>query len=115
MGSCREGEIRAVEVRFGELKLGPQHKKSLPRLRTPLMSLYYEAASLLANPEKAGGSLKSRIYKQKGLKSSPAQLYALITEASKWSKVLKDVIEKCGLLAEEKKVSAIFFPCRKKS
>ena len=78
------------------------------------MSLYYEAASLLANPEKAGGSLKSRIYKQKGLKSSPAQLYALITEASKWSKVLKDVIEKCGLLAEEKKVSAIIFPCRKK-
>lgn len=69
------------------------------------MSLYYEAASVLANAEHAGGSLKSRLYKQKDLKSSPAQLFALISEASKWSIVLKDVIEKCGLLREEKKVS----------
>jgi len=73
------------------------------------MSLYYEAAAVLANPDKAGGSLKSRIYKQNDLKSSPAQLVALITEASKWSVVLKDVIEKSGLLVEEKKVLAVIF------
>jgi putative methyltransferase len=68
------------------------------------MSLYYEAAAILANTEKTGGSLKSRIYTKKDLKSSPGQIFALIAETSKWSLVLKDVIEKCGLLAEERKV-----------
>ncbi|KAF2277221.1 S-adenosyl-L-methionine-dependent methyltransferase [Westerdykella ornata] len=69
------------------------------------MSLYYEAAALLANSDKTGGSLKSRIYRKKDLKSPPAQIVALITESSKWSAVLKDVIEKSGLLAEEKKLT----------
>ncbi|KAF2442884.1 S-adenosyl-L-methionine-dependent methyltransferase [Karstenula rhodostoma CBS 690.94] len=69
------------------------------------MSLYYEAAAVLANSENAGGSLKSRIYKNRDLKASPAQLFALISEASKWSLVLKDVVERCGLLAEEKKLT----------
>jgi putative methyltransferase len=68
------------------------------------MSLYYEAAAVLANTENAGGSLKSRIYGKKDLKSTPGQLFALIAETSKWSVVLKDVIEKCKLLAEERKV-----------
>ena len=76
------------------------------------MSLYYEAAGVLANPEKIGGSLKSRIYKNKELKSSPAQLFALISEASKWSLVLKDIIERCGLLALEKKVRTMGNPTR---
>lgn len=79
-------------------------KKSRQSSSTPPMSLYYEAAAVLANPDRAGGSLKSRIYKQKDLKSSPAQIVALVTEASKWSAVLKEVIEQSGLLAEEKKV-----------
>ncbi|KAJ4360150.1 uncharacterized protein N0V89_000710 [Didymosphaeria variabile] len=69
------------------------------------MSLYYEAAAVLANPDSAGGSLKSRIYRNKDLKTSSAQLFALISEASKWSLILKDVIERCGLLAEEKKLT----------
>jgi putative methyltransferase len=68
------------------------------------MSLYYEAAAILANADNTGGSLVSRIYTKKDLKSSPGQIFALIAEASKWSIVLKDVIEKCGLLAEERKV-----------
>jgi putative methyltransferase len=72
------------------------------------MSLYYEAAAVLANTDNTGGSLKSRIYKQKDLKSKPAQLFALIIEASKWSPVLKDVVEKTGLLAEEKKVRVAY-------
>ncbi|OAL04898.1 S-adenosyl-L-methionine-dependent methyltransferase [Phaeosphaeriaceae sp. SRC1lsM3a] len=71
------------------------------------MSLYYEAAAILANTEKVGGSLKSRIYTKKDLKSTPGQIFALIAEASKWSVVLKDVIEKCGLLAEERKLTPI--------
>jgi len=68
------------------------------------MSLYYEAASVLANTSNAGGSLKSRIYNNKDLKSTPAQLFALISEASKWSVVVKNVVERCGVLAEERKV-----------
>ena len=72
---------------------------------TAPMSLYYEAAAILANADKVGGSLKSRIFNKKELKSTPGQLFALIAESSKWSVVLKDVIEKTKLLAEERKVS----------
>ena len=68
------------------------------------MSLYYEAADLLANASDEGGSLKSRIYKRKGLKSNPAHIYALIMESRKWSSILKDVIEDSELLIKEKKV-----------
>jgi len=68
------------------------------------MSLYYEAAAILANSDNIGGSLKSRIYKKKDLKSTPGQIFALIAESSKWSLVLKHVIERTSLLAEEKKV-----------
>ncbi|KAF2026253.1 hypothetical protein EK21DRAFT_74691 [Setomelanomma holmii] len=71
------------------------------------MSLYYEAAALLANTENTGGSLKSRLFTKRDLKSSPGQIFALIAEASKWSLVLKDVIENCSLLAEEKKLTPI--------
>jgi putative methyltransferase len=69
------------------------------------MSLYYEAAAILANSDNIGGSLKSRIFNKKDLKSTPGQIFALIAESSKWSVVLKDVIEKTKLLAEERKVS----------
>ncbi|KAF2736330.1 NOL1/NOP2/Sun domain family [Polyplosphaeria fusca] len=71
------------------------------------MSLYYEAAALLANPDKTGGSLKSRVYKKKDLKSSPAQLFALLTESAKWSVVLKGVVERSGLLAAERKLTPV--------
>ncbi|KAH7066616.1 S-adenosyl-L-methionine-dependent methyltransferase [Paraphoma chrysanthemicola] len=71
------------------------------------MSLYYEAAALLANADNTGGSLKSRLFTKKDLKSSPGQIFALIAEASKWSPVLKDIIEKCRLLEEEKKLTPI--------
>ncbi|EOA85242.1 uncharacterized protein SETTUDRAFT_20759 [Exserohilum turcica Et28A] len=71
------------------------------------MSLYYEAAAILANSDNVGGSLKSRIYNKKDLKSTPGQLFALVAETSKWSVVLKDVIDKCKLLAEEKKLTPI--------
>lgn len=78
------------------------------------MSLYYEAADVLANTANAGGSLKSRIYKSLDRKSSPAQLYALVSEAAKWSYFLKDVIEKGGLLEEEKKVRTMHLQIFKK-
>lgn len=68
------------------------------------MSLYYETATILENPDKVGGSFKARIFKKKDLKSKPGQIYALVAEASKWSVVLKDVIEKCEVLKSEWKV-----------
>ena len=59
---------------------------------------------MLTNAEKAGGSLKSRIYDKKDLKSNPTQLFALVTEASKWSGVLKGVVDRSGVLKDERKV-----------
>jgi len=96
-----------------ESELGPNAKKFATLLShahahaTASMSLYYEAATVLANTENTGGSLKSRIYGKKDLKSTPGQLFALIAETSKWSIVLKDVIEKTKLLAEERKVGSL--------
>ncbi|OJD30758.1 nol1 nop2 sun family protein [Diplodia corticola] len=71
------------------------------------MSLYYEAAAILENAEKTGGSLTSRIYGKKGLKSKPTAIYALVTEATKWSAVLKDVVENSGTLKLEKKLTPL--------
>lgn len=68
------------------------------------MSLYYEAAALLANADAKGGSLKSRIFGKKDLKSSPGAVFALITEATKWSAPLKDIIERSEILKLEKRV-----------
>jgi putative methyltransferase len=69
------------------------------------MSLYYEAAEVLAAPTNAGGSLKSKIFNDgKTFKSQPAQIYALAIETCKWSLVLKEIIEHATLLSLERKV-----------
>lgn len=73
------------------------------------MSLYYDAATILSSSATdRGGSFKSRIYNSKSLKASPAQIYALVTEASKWDILLKEVIEHAGILALESKVTKPF-------
>ena len=71
------------------------------------MSLYYEAADVLTAPTSSGGSLKSRVFSKKDLKSPPAQIYALVIETCKWSAVLKEVIENTELLKLERKVSSL--------
>jgi putative methyltransferase len=70
------------------------------------MSLYYEAADVLssATGANAGGSLKSRIFSRKDLKSQPAQIYALAIETCKWSSVLKEIVENADILRLERKV-----------
>lgn len=68
------------------------------------MSLYHETAEFLTAPSNAGGSLKSRIFSKKDLKSQPAQVYALAIESCKWSSVLKEVIENADILKLERKV-----------
>jgi hypothetical protein len=73
------------------------------------MSLYFEASDILANVEAKGGSLKNRIFGKKDLKSSPGAIFALVAETTKWSSVLKEVIEKSDILKLEKKVGS---PCR---
>ena len=78
------------------------------------MSLYYEAAEVLTAPNDAGGSLKSRVFSSKTLKSQPAQVYALVIETCKWSSILKEVIERAKLLGLERKVRlayAVFSNC----
>jgi putative methyltransferase len=74
------------------------------------MSLYYEAEAVLTNAENIGGSLKSRIFGKKTSKHSPAQIYALVSEATKWSPVLKVVVEKSELLKSEKKANSPSIP-----
>ena len=74
------------------------------------MSLYHEAAELLLTSPNDGGSLKARVFRKKGLKSPPAQLYALVLQSSKWSPVLKDVIERTELLKHERKASHHLLP-----
>lgn len=75
----------------------------------PTMSLYFDAVAILTAPS-VGGSFKSRIYSARNLRASPAQIYALITEASKWDRVLAEVIEKADILSVERKVSNINSP-----
>ncbi|KAH2282632.1 hypothetical protein KXW02_004016 [Aspergillus fumigatus] len=71
------------------------------------MSLYYDAVSVLTAPSSTGGSFKSRIYSSRNLKSSPAQIYALVIEASKWDILLKEVIEAAGILKHEPKLTPL--------
>ncbi|KAK8178021.1 S-adenosyl-L-methionine-dependent methyltransferase [Phyllosticta citrichinensis] len=62
------------------------------------MSLYYEAASVIENTNKKGGSLKSRIFGDKSLKSNKASIFALVTESTKWSPILKDLTPLLAIL-----------------
>lgn len=84
-----------------------------PRIEQSKMSLYYEAAAAIANAENVGGSLKSRIYGNKKSKAPPAQIYALVSETTRWSLVLKDVVEKSGVLKLERKVGLWLSPMKR--
>ena len=68
------------------------------------MSLYHEAAKVLASSQAGDTSIKSLVYSKKGWKSDPKTLFALSTEAAKWSEVLSEVVERSGLLNAEKQV-----------
>jgi len=66
--------------------------------------LYHEAAQVIEAASKSSDSLSSQVYGNKNLKSKPAQVYALVIEASKWSPLLCKVVEEAGLLQLERKV-----------
>ncbi|KAK5990199.1 25S rRNA (cytosine-C(5))-methyltransferase rcm1 [Cladobotryum mycophilum] len=74
------------------------------------MSLYHEAAEVLStflngSSSSTGGSLKSRVFGKKTGKAPAGQLYALVLESSKWSPVLKEVIERAEILKLERKLT----------
>ncbi|OLN83069.1 25S rRNA (cytosine-C(5))-methyltransferase rcm1 [Colletotrichum chlorophyti] len=71
------------------------------------MSLYHETAEILSASPDHGGSLKSRVFGKRGLKSPPAQVYALALETCKWSGVLKEVIEAADILRHERKITPV--------
>ena len=70
------------------------------------MSLYHEAAQILSKASQEGGSIKSVVFGKKDWKSNAKTLFALATEAAKWSEILTEVIEASGILALERQVSA---------
>lgn len=69
------------------------------------MSLYHEAASIVDTAQKSGGSLKSLVFGKKTWKTDAKTLFALTTEATKWSQVLSEVVERSGILKIEKQLS----------
>ncbi|GAM90771.1 hypothetical protein ANO11243_088160 [Dothideomycetidae sp. 11243] len=69
------------------------------------MSLYYEAAKVLEDIADGSKSLKQRVYNDKTLKSSPGAVFALVSEAAKWSEILSDVVENSGILKVERKLT----------
>lgn len=68
------------------------------------MSLYHEAAKILDSTRTERSSIKSLVYSKKGWRSDPKTLFALSTEAAKWSEVLAEVVERSGVLRIEKTV-----------
>ena len=71
------------------------------------MALYTEASRILSTP--GTGSLKSRIYNsnQNGPKNrtTPKQIYALITETTKYDLLLSEIINRADLLTHEPKLT----------
>ncbi|KAI9847521.1 MAG: hypothetical protein M1838_000847 [Thelocarpon superellum] len=68
------------------------------------MALYRDAAAVLDGLNSGDESLKGRIYGRHEFKSSPAQVYALVSETLKWNAVLVEVIEKADLLKFEGRI-----------
>ncbi|KAL8783722.1 MAG: hypothetical protein Q9195_009295 [Heterodermia aff. obscurata] len=49
--------------------------------------------------------VRLRIFNSEHLKSKPSQVFALVVEATKWSEILSEVIQKTELLRQERKLS----------
>lgn len=75
------------------------------------MSLYYEAAKFIADAQASQTRLLgSQIYGSDELKSKPAHIVALISEAGKWSPVISSVVEAAEILKLQHKVSEFPIP-----
>jgi len=76
---------------------------------TSAMSLYHEAAGILDTVNKGKTSLKAEIFGKKTWKTDGKTLFALTSEAAKWSSILAEVVEKSGILKIEKQVRTIAY------
>jgi putative methyltransferase len=68
------------------------------------MSLYHEAAGILVSVGDGSKSLKSEVFGKKTWKTDVKTLFALTSEAAKWSSILSEVVEKSGILKLERQV-----------
>ena len=68
------------------------------------MSLYYDAVNILVRPAGSDESLATTVHRAPNLKTKAGQVYALVSEATKWSSVLSGIIERTEILKHEKKV-----------
>lgn len=75
------------------------------------MSLYHEAAAILDTVNKGQTSLKAEVFGKKTWKSDQKTLFALTSEAAKWSSVLKEVVERSQCLQVERTVGEQLFLC----
>ncbi|KAF4625579.1 hypothetical protein G7Y89_g12585 [Cudoniella acicularis] len=98
---------RSAREKLHESDKGHVMGDEVTRKSATTMSLYHETAEFLTAPTSSGGSLKSRIFSKKDLKSQPAQIYALAIESCKWSSILKEVIENAEILRLERKLTPI--------
>jgi putative methyltransferase len=73
------------------------------------MSLYHEAAGILDTVNKGKTSLKAEIFGKKTWKTDGKTLFALTSEAAKWSSILAEVVEKSGILKIEKQVRTLAY------
>ncbi|KAK3671290.1 hypothetical protein LTR78_008750 [Recurvomyces mirabilis] len=71
------------------------------------MSLYHEAAKILIESRTKKTSVKSLVYTNKSWKSDQKTLFALSTEAAKWSAVLSEVVERSGILKVERALTPV--------
>lgn len=78
------------------------------------MSLYHEAAGILDTVNKGRTSLKAEVFGKKGWKSDGKTLFALTSEAAKWSEVLAEVVERSGVLKLERQVCVVLNGARKR-
>ena len=99
----------SIRVRVGvTLKSRPRQKLSRTensrQLQKTAMSLYHEAAGILDTVNKGKTSLKAEIFGKKTWKTDGKTLFALTSEAAKWSSILAEVVEKSGILKLERQV-----------
>jgi len=104
----------SIRVRVGvTLKSRPRQKLSRTensrQLQKTAMSLYHEAAGILDTVNKGKTSLKAEIFGKKTWKTDGKTLFALTSEAAKWSSILAEVVEKSGILKLERQVRLLAY------
>lgn len=102
-----ESAVQAARAKSGKRKTAPRLSSRLRPVTfaaRPTMALYHEAASILETVNNGKTSLKAEVFGKKGWKSDGKTLFALTSEAAKWSSILAEVVEKSGILKLEKQV-----------